>query len=151
VDDATIAVALDLLGRFFAEEGFTTPPDAQRRGLAEMLADPLRCAAVLAFRVEGGARRPVGLATAAWMASVEHTRAAELEDLYVVPAERGRGVAGALIEAVVRWSRQRGCATLLVTVTPDGELSHGLTGFYTRRGFADEYRKLLALDLRAAP
>ncbi len=116
-----------------------------------MLADPVHCAAVLAFREDGGARRAVGIATAAWTASVEYTRSAELEDLYVVPAARGHGIAGALIGAVTRWSRQRGCQALLVTVTPDGELSHGLSGFYARRGFADEYRTLLALDLGAAP
>jgi len=115
-----------------------------------MLADPAHCAAVIAFADDGGARRAVGIATAAWSASVEYTRAAELEDLYVVPAERGRGVAGALIDAVTDWARRRGCRALLVTVTPDGELSHGLTGFYTRRGFADELRKLLAFDLGGA-
>lgn len=68
-----------------------------------------------------------------------------------MPAERGHGLAGILIDAVTGWARERGCSALLVTVTPDGELSHGLTGLYTRRGFADEYRKLLALDLGAAP
>jgi GNAT superfamily N-acetyltransferase len=139
------------LRRFCAEEGFTTPPDDQRRGLAEMLADPAHCAAVLAFREDGGAHRAVGIATAAWTASVEYTRSAELADLYVTPPERGRGIAGALIDAVTRWAREHGCSVLLVTVAPDGELSHGLTGFYTRRGFADEYRKLLALDLGVAP
>ena len=112
-----------------------------------MLADPEHCAAVLAVRKDGGARRPIGVATAAWRASVQHTRAAELEDLYVVPSERGRGVAGALVDAVTRWSRERGCSVLLVTVTPDGELSHGLTGFYTKRGFGDEYRTVLSLAL----
>jgi len=65
----------------------------------------------------------------------------------VVPAGRGRGIAAALIDTVADWCRSQGCRTLLVTVTPDGELSHGLTGFYTRRGFVDELRTVLALPL----
>ena len=151
VGAATVEVAAGLLRRFFAEEGFTTPPDAQRRGLAELLSDPAHCAAVLAVGEDGGARVPVGVATAAWCVSVEYGRAAEIEDLYVVPAARGRGVATALIDHLAGWARERGCSAVLVTVTPDGELSHGLTSFYARRGFTDECRKLLALDLKAAP
>ena len=123
-----------------------------------MLADRAHCAVFLAWRtVEGEpgdagsvVREAAGVATATWSAGVEYTRSAELGDLYVVPAARGRGIAAALIEAVTDWSRAQGCRALLVTVAPDGELSHGLTGFYVRRGFTDEYRKLLALDLEAS-
>jgi len=121
-----------------------------------MLADGAHCAVYLAWRPPdegtGGerSREAVGVATASWSAGVEYTRSAELNDLYVAPAARGRGIAAALIDEVVAWSRGQGCRALLVTVTPDGELSHGLTGFYVRRGFSDQYRKLLALDLEAS-
>jgi GNAT superfamily N-acetyltransferase len=143
-DAAAQEVASDLLRRFFAEEGFGAPEARQRAGLAAMLADP-HCAVFLAWLP--GADRAVGIATASWSPSVEYERAAEMDDLYVVPAERGRGIAAALIDAVTAWCRSQGCRTLLVTVAPDGELSHGLTGFYTRRGFVDEFRTLLALPL----
>ena len=75
---------------------------------------------------------------------------AEISDLYVVPAERSGGVAAALVEAVADWARTQGCTALFAAVGPDGELSHGMSGFFTHRGFADEYRKLLALELTPA-
>ncbi len=137
-DGAAQEVAGDLLRRFFAEEGLAMPPSRQRAGLDAMLDDP-RGAVLLAHR-DSAADEPVGVATVSWRTSVERTRMAEMCELYVAPGARGRGVATALVEAVGAWAREQGCTALVVAVSPDGELSHGLTGFFTRRGFADEYR-----------
>ena len=45
------------------------------------------------------------------------------------------------------WARERGCTVCRLAVSPDGELSHGVTGFFAARGFGDDYRKLLVRDL----
>ena len=89
----------------------------------------------------------MGIACASWQTSVEHVRVAEIGELYVAPAARGRGVATALVEAVAAWANDQGCTACRVAVGPEGELSHGVTGFFTARGFDDEYRKLLSLAL----
>jgi GNAT superfamily N-acetyltransferase len=136
-----------LLRRYFAEEGLAVPPFRQRAGLDAVL-DDRRCVVLLAER-DGVAGEALGIVTASWRTSVERLRVAEIGALYVPPGERRRGVAAALIEGVAAWARKQNCTALLVPVAPDGELSHGLTGFFTRRGFDDEYRKLLSLDLQA--
>jgi GNAT superfamily N-acetyltransferase len=142
---AAQGVASDLLRRYFAEEGLAVPPSRLRAGLDALLNDR-RCVVLFAER-EGVAGPPLGIVTASWSTSVERLKVAEISALYVVPAERGGGVAGALVEAVADWARTQGCTALFAAVGPDGELSHGTSGFFTHRGFADEYRKLLALDL----
>ncbi len=145
-DGAAQEVASDLLRRFFAEEGFATTPSRQRAGLGAMLGDP-RSAVMLAHMGDGD--EVAGIATASWRTSIEHLRVAQIAELYVAPEARRRGIATALVEAVARWARAQGCSTLVVAVGPDGELSHGVAGFFTQRGFDDEYRKLLAFELSA--
>jgi aminoglycoside 6'-N-acetyltransferase I len=145
-DGAAQEVASDLLRRFFAEEGFATTLPRRRAGLAALLNDP-RGAVLLAWR-QDAADEPAGIATASWRTTVEHARLAQLDALYVVPEARRHGIGAALVEAVADWAGKQACTTLAVAVGPDGELSHGLTGFFTRRGFVDDYRKLLSLELR---
>ena len=94
---------------------------------------------------EGSA--PVGVATVTANFGLEYAWAAELEDLYVVPERRGRGIARLLVEASAAWARRKGCSSLLVTVTPEGQHRHDLVGLYRRLGFADRGRKLLELGL----
>ena len=142
---AAQGLAGDLLRRYFAEEGLAVPPSRQRAGLDAFL-DDRRCAVFFADR-EDVADAPVGIVTVSWKTTVEHLKVAEIGDLYVVPAARGAGVATALVEAAADWARAQGCTALSAAVGPDGELSHGVSGFFTKRGFADEYRKLLAREL----
>ena len=141
-------LASDLLRRYFAEEGLAVPPSRQRAGLDALLNDR-RCVVLFAER-EGVTGEPLGIVTASWKTSVERLKVAEISDLYVLPTERGGGVARALVEAVADWARTQGCTALFAAVGPDGELSHGMSGFFTHRGFADEYRKLLARELPPA-
>ncbi len=139
------SAAADLLARFFAEEGFDTPPDRLRARLALLLAEP-GSAVFLAW--EGG--RAIGVATVTTVIGLEFGRSAELEDLYVLPEARGRGVAGALIDAARAWCRERDCAVLAVVVTPAGQAERGLLDFYARRGFRASGRVLLYDDLGEA-
>lgn len=130
--------ALYLLERFFREEGFDTPAEAMRPSLRAMIAGP--GSAVFAARLEG---RAVGVATVATAVGIEYGRSAEIDDLYVLPQARGRGIAGALIEAVCGWCRGEGVTVVLVTVTPEGETKHKLLDYYQRRGFTNTGRLIL--------
>jgi GNAT superfamily N-acetyltransferase len=145
-DDATQEVAGDLLRRYFAEEGLAVPAGRQRAGLTALLADP-RGAVLLAFR-DGANATLAGIVTVSWSASVEYLRVAEIGELYVPPSERRRGVATALVVAVAAWATGQGCTACRVAVGPDGELRHGVSGFFGAHGFDDEYRKVLARALR---
>jgi len=134
----TLEEAFCLLERFFREEGFATPVEAMRSSLRAMLIDP--GSAVFVARQKGKA---VGVATVTTSLGIEYGRSAEIEDLYVLPEVRGGGIAGALIEAVCSWCRGQGVSAVLVTVTPEGEATHGLLDYYQRRGFTNTGRLIL--------
>lgn len=134
--------AFDLLRRFFTEEGFATPLDQVRDSLDVMIGHPAT-AVFLAWQT--GA--PVAVATVSYTPSLEHGLYAELEDLYVLPEARGRGLARSLVEACCEWCRARGCSSLEVCVTPEAEVAHRLTQFYDRLGFTNTDRSLLSRSL----
>jgi aminoglycoside 6'-N-acetyltransferase I len=141
VRQATIAeldTALPLLQRFFAEEGFGTPPDRIRLELRGLLTDP-ESAVFLAWH---GADA-VGVATVTTSRGIEFGFSAEMEDLYVLPEMRGIGVGSALIQAVQTWCRSQGCTMIEVVVTPQGQQAHGLIGYYRTRGFRESGRTIL--------
>jgi len=142
IGSESLDAALDLLRRFFSEEGFDTPAEEMRSSLAAMLASAH--SAVFLARCGYGAQ---GIATVTMSVGIEYGLAAEMDDLYVLPQARGRGIASALIEAVCAWCREQGCAAALVTVTPAGEAAHGLIDFYRRRSFVHTGRVILERDL----
>jgi GNAT superfamily N-acetyltransferase len=147
VSTADLAVARALLQRFFAEEGFTTAPDKIAANLGAMIDDPF-CWAAMAW--EGDA--PVGLTTISTNRGVEFGLEGEIGDLYVVPDARGRGIARALVEAALAWCRARGCASVQVVITPEGQSAHDLMGFYNRLGFAPTGRTLVLREfVRRSP
>ena len=130
--------AFRLLGRFFREEGFDTPPEEMRSSLGAMIAGP--ASAVFVARRGGAAG---GVATVSTSVGIEYGKSAEMDDLYVLPRERGSGVAAALLEAVCNWSSEQGAAVVLVTVTPEGEARHRLVDYYRRQGFVHTGRVIL--------
>jgi GNAT superfamily N-acetyltransferase len=71
----------------------------------------------------------VGFATWAWAAEAGGT--VELEDLFVDPDWRRRGIATALVGHIVDVLRARGVRCLEVTANPHAE------GFYSAAGFSD--------------
>ena len=130
VAGTSLAEAVDLLVRFFREEGFKTPAVEIERNLAAML-DDSACWVALAT-IAGNA---VGIVTISTMRYVEQGRLGEIGDLYVMPPYRGRGIARRLIGEAMGWCRARGCAAVFVTVTPEGETRHRLSEFYEQFGF----------------
>jgi GNAT superfamily N-acetyltransferase len=136
------SAAVDLLTRFFHEEGFSTPPRRIAENLQRMLADPSCWVALAAADAQ-----PVGVVTVTTMLYVEWGRLAEIGDLYVVPGHRRQGLARRLVAAAIGWSKQRGCSGIYVTVTPAGEARHQLSGFYRRLAFEATARTTLSMTL----
>ena len=98
-----------------------------------LLADPTR-GRILVAREEGEA---VGVAWVSFTWSLEHGgRTAWLEELYVVPARRGRGLGTTLVEAVAELARGAGCAAIDLEV----EESHARAArLYERTGFSESH------------
>ncbi len=138
------AVALPLLERFFAEEGFATPREQIRDQLSALLADDT-CAVFLAWLDQ----MAVGVATVTTTHGLELGLSAELEDLYVLPEARCRGIGEMLINAVKAWCQDRGCLSVSVVVTPEGEAAHNLIDYYGARGFDETGRTILLAHLGA--
>lgn len=134
--------AFQLLQRFFAEEGFATPVEHIRLNLEAFLHDE-RYAVFLAY----GEATALGIATISTSTSIELGRMAEIDDLYVLPEARNLGIAKSLIEAALDWLRAQGGVYVQVTITPEGEARHGLSRFYTKLGFYETGRTLLAHNL----
>jgi len=82
------AAAVDLLVRFFREEGFMTPPPRIAENLDRMLSDS-SCWCALAV-ADGEARAVITVSTVLY---VEWGRLGEIGDLYVLPEYRRRGLA----------------------------------------------------------
>ena len=137
-----VADAVALLERFFREEAFPSPAG----GLEHRVRQYLEMAGHAVFLAFMDAR-PVGVATVATTFGLEYGWLAEMEDLYVVPEERGAGIGRILVQRAVRWSAERGCSAMVVTITPEGQASHDLIGFYAHLGFLDRGRRLLELRL----
>lgn len=146
VDSDSASSAIHLLVRFFAEEGFAGDPPTIASRFEAMRREPHHWAA-LAFDQD----TPVGVVTVTTNLYVEWGRMAEIADLYVLPEYRRCGIARALIQAAVAWSRDHGCSGVAVIMTPEGEAAHGLSRFYEGQGFALTGRTISLMLLEDAP
>ncbi|MEO3429699.1 GNAT family N-acetyltransferase [Pelagibius sp. CAU 1746] len=126
---------LQLFERFYREEGF----EAAIGGLAKNLRQILSRddTAALVARIEGKAAGAAAMSSAF---GLEAGFYAELEDLFVDPAWRGRGVASALVEAAASWARARGCRDLEIVLTPHAQAKDDLAPWYEARGFVSTGR-----------
>jgi GNAT superfamily N-acetyltransferase len=122
--------AIDLLERFFHEEGFSTPVHLIVGNLDQMLADDTCWVAAV---MQDGLLR--GIVTVTTMLYVEWGRLGEIGDLYVLPGSRNRGLARRLVDAAIDWGRRRGCSGMYVTIAADSEAQRRLFQFYKRLNF----------------
>ncbi len=135
--------ALNLLQRFFQEEGFETPPETISRNLQIMLGLDV-CAVIVAEYGD----TVIGIATVSMDFGIEYGWSAEMGDLYVVPEWRGRGVSRILVGAVEDVLRSKGASGYQVTLTAHASEHHDLRSYYLSLGFESEGRNLLYRTLR---
>jgi aminoglycoside 6'-N-acetyltransferase I len=136
------AAVLELAVAFYDEDGFSTPRERLDDHLAHLLTSEAAHAAVIE---ENGEIVAFAISTSSY--GLENGRIAELEDLYVAPHARRRGLAAALIEDSARWASGIGAAHLEIVIAPNGaDVSH-LFDIYQGRGFIDEGRRILARPL----
>jgi GNAT superfamily N-acetyltransferase len=106
-------------------------------GLAEMARALIGTAddeGMLLVADDGG--EVIGFAAVGWKwSSLRGARIAVLEDLFVAPEARGRGAAGALIEAVAERARNNGAPAVTWLTAPD---NHRAQAVYDRVGGTSE-------------
>jgi len=139
------AAILSLAVDFYAEDGFATPREKLAEHLTHLL---VSAAAHTAVIEEDGQIVAFAISTSSY--GLESGLIDELEDLYVAPASRRRGLAGDLIEDSARWATGIGAAHLEIVIAPNGQDVSHLFDIYRARGFVDEGRRLIARDLRSA-
>lgn len=132
----------DLLGALFGQEvEFAPDPEAQRRGLEAILADP-DVGLILVARREG---RVIGMANLLFTVSTAlGARVAILDDLVVDPTERGAGVGSALLERAIASAREQGCRRISLHTDASNVSAQRL---YRRFGFADSSMLSMKLAL----
>ena len=122
---------------FYAGERLPFEGPVLRRALTELLAEPLHGAAWLA-RADGVA---VGYGVLCCGFSLEYGgRDGFVDELYVRPQWRDRGIGNRLLDAMEARCRASGLAALHLEVdhgNPDGKR------LYSRRGFVDHDRHLM--------
>jgi len=117
--------------RFEAIEGFD--PGKIQSLLQRVISDPSLGQAWLAT-VDGKA---AGYLLAVFVFSLEHQGlTAEIDELFVSPDHRGRGLGGRLLEVAEHSFRQRGCTQVFLQVGRDNDAARA---FYRSRGFSDRH------------
>ena len=131
-DAETIA---QLLHDFNTEYGDFTPGP---RALTERIRQLLEAGEIT---VVLGGEPPEGLALLRFRPSLwRESLDCYLEELYVVPERRGRGLGRALMEAAIELARDRGAADMHLGTSEDDVAARGLyesLGFSNREGKAD--------------
>ncbi len=143
IDVSSRLAAVELLSRFFREEGFRQDAATIDHNLGLLIADDHHWGALAVT----GIGRAVGVVTATTMLYVEWGRLGEIGDLYVLTGYRGRGIARSLVRAATDWCRGADCSAVSVTITPEGEAAHGLSAFYAALGFVATGRTASVLEL----
>lgn len=98
----------------------------------------------LAFLVYGGSAAPIGYVVVALGFSVQHGGVDSfLDDLYIRPADRGRGLGSQVLAQLRAALRPRGVKAMHLGVMP---ANHGARRFYRRHGFKRSVLTLMTRD-----
>ena len=126
---ADAAAVVELLLGQLAEHAIDTPRAAVEHAVTGMIAEPRRGRIFVARDGE----RFVGVAYVSFVWTLEHGgHSAWLEELYVRPEERSRGVGSALLAAALDFARADSCAALDLEVEAEHVRAANL---YARNGF----------------
>jgi GNAT superfamily N-acetyltransferase len=138
-----IPALVALMTTFYAESEFVLPAEPATRAFEALLADPRLGAAWLAL-VNGA---PAGHAVLTVCFSMEYGGLRGfVDDLYVRPDARGRGVGAALLDAIRAAAVARGVRALHVETGPDNATARRL---YARAGYVESGHLFLSLPLAA--
>jgi aminoglycoside 6'-N-acetyltransferase I len=137
-----IPVLVSLARAFYDEDGFTTS-DAMLRANFEVLVPDANAHVMLVLR-QG---RPCGFALTTTGFTLESGTIAELQDLYVRPEDRRRGLGALLIADAMAWARHASASLIELVVAPNGRDVGHLFGYYEAQGFLDEGRRVLGRPL----
>ena len=138
-DDVPTLVAL--MGEFYAEAGFPLPVEAASRAFAALLGDP-RLGAAWILEADG---EPAGHVVLTVSFSMEYGGLRGfVDDLFVRPAFRGRGLAAMGLGALRTEAEARGVRALLVETSGDNDAAQRV---YRRAGFEECDHLLLTLPL----
>jgi GNAT superfamily N-acetyltransferase/heme-degrading monooxygenase HmoA len=135
---------LALMARYYGEDGYPFDAAAARRAARELLRDPaLGCVWVMRDGAE-----IVGYAVLALGWSLEYRgRDAFLDELYVLPGHRGRGLGARVLALVQETARALGVNALHLEVERDKPAA---AARYRGAGFVDHDRCLMTKWLRPA-
>jgi GNAT superfamily N-acetyltransferase len=136
-----IATLIELMGEFYAESNFPLPTANARRAFEQLLSDPRLGGVWIAFGEDGAAGYVV--LTLAFGMEYGGMRGF-IDDLFVRPSARRRGVAAALLDALIADCLTRGVRSLSVEVAADNVAGNRV---YERAGLANEGRLLLSRGL----
>jgi len=130
-----------LMQQFYAESNFTLPEAFAFRSF-EALLDDSRLGQVWVIEHDG---HPAGFVVLTVSFSMEHGGLRGfVDDFYVAPQYRNRGLGHAALEEVKRACVRRGVRALLVETGPENQAAMSA---YRSVGFADSGRCLLMLPL----
>lgn len=130
---------LEMLRRFYAEDRIPLDAPRVQRGLEQLMAEPA-LGAVLFAEVDG---LRVGYVLLGWCFSIEQGgRHVLLDELYLEPGARGRGLGATLLGAACDWARARGAEVVRLEVNRHNPRARAL---YLRHGFRDDDRDILSL------
>src|SRR5258705_6877942 len=121
----------DLLSLLFAQEAeFHPDVNAQEKGLRAIIGFP-ECGQILVLRNNG---EVLGMVTMLFTVSTAlGGRVALLEDMVVLPEQRGKGGGSQLLEAAIAFAKSAGC--LRVTLLTD-RANERAQKFYLRHSFS---------------
>src|SRR6059036_1471774 len=127
--EAELEAVTALLVAQLREHHVTTPEAKLASAIEAVLRHPERGRILIA--IERG--RPVGLAALSFVWPLEHGgRSSWLEELYVQPAARGRGIGTRLLHAALRVAAESGAVAVDLEVDAEHQRAAGL---YSREGF----------------
>lgn len=131
VETATVDVldaASHMLLSQFDENGIGVAADELREAVRALVVQPGLGSVLLAYDPD-----PVGIAVLAYTWTLEHGgRVAWLDELFVFPEHRGRGLGLAMLRKALAVAREAGCRAVDLEVDADRECAEHL---YEREGF----------------
>lgn len=142
-DDVPALVAL--MEEFYAESGFSLDGEWARASFSRLIGEPALGCVWIAH--EGDT--PAGHAVLTLRYAMEHgALSAHVDDLFVRPELRRRGVARRLLEELVAEARRRGCRSMYVEVGSDNVAAMRLYASFGLQPFRDG-RVVLAAELES--